>query len=153
MNLFLDTNALVKLYHIETGSDNLLKFIEKNSNWLIVTITDLSQIEFYSTFMRRVRMGDISKEKARKIFNYFNDDLIQFNLIEIDKTIKNFAIELLSFTAANQSLRTLDALQLASAIVANRIISVDYFISSDYKLNNIVKSYFKIFNPEKQSIN
>jgi len=148
MNLFLDTNALVKLYHTEAGSVNLQKFIENNSDWLILTITDLSKIEFHSTFMRRVRIGDITKEKAYKVFNFFNDDLIQFNLIDIDNSIKNFAIQLLDFTTINYSLRTLDALQLASAILSNNIITIDYFVSSDKKLNNVVKEYFKVFNPE-----
>ena len=148
MNLFLDTNALVKLYHIETGSQELLKFIEENSQWLILTITDLSKIEFHSTFLKRVRTGNITKERVTTIFNYFDNDLKQFNIVEIDYKIKNFAIDLLDFTAAFQSLRTLDALQLSSAIISNQMITVDYFVSSDHKLNKIAESYFNIFNPE-----
>ena len=30
MNLFLDSNALIKLYHDEVGSDSLQRFIGKN---------------------------------------------------------------------------------------------------------------------------
>jgi predicted nucleic acid-binding protein len=147
MNLFLDTNALVKLYHIETGSQQLLNFIEKNSQWLIITITDLSEIEFHSSFLKRVRMGEISKIEVINIFKYLYDDLRQFNIIEINNDIMKFAIELLDFKATNHSLRTLDAIQLSSAILSNSIVTIDYFISSDLKLNKIAQEYFKIFNP------
>jgi len=47
------------------------------------------------------------------------------------------------------SLRTLDSLQLASAIYSNNYSKIDYFVSSDKKLLNIVKEFFQIINPEE----
>lgn len=52
MNLFLDTSALIKLYHNEIGTSELLNFIKMNSKELIITITDISKIEFYNSRRR-----------------------------------------------------------------------------------------------------
>ena len=47
------------------------------------------------------------------------------------------------------SLRTLDSLQLASAIFSNNYSKIDYFVSSDKKLLNVAKEFFQIINPEE----
>lgn len=55
MNLFLDTNALVKLYHEEAGTEALSEFLHRHADNLIITISDISRIELHSAFLRRVR--------------------------------------------------------------------------------------------------
>ncbi len=55
MNLFFDTSALVKLYHKEDGSDYLADFLNQNKDDLVITISDISKIEFHSAFLKRVR--------------------------------------------------------------------------------------------------
>ena len=57
MNLSLDASAVVKLYHHEEGTDNLLNYLDRYSKDLILTISDLTQIEFRSALFKRVRMG------------------------------------------------------------------------------------------------
>jgi len=47
------------------------------------------------------------------------------------------------------SLKTLDSLQLASAIFSNNYSRIDYFVSSDKKFLNIAKEFFQILNPEE----
>jgi predicted nucleic acid-binding protein len=59
MNIFLDTNAVVKLYHQENGTDNLTDFLTLHQSDLIITISDLTKIELHSTFLKRVRMKQI----------------------------------------------------------------------------------------------
>jgi hypothetical protein len=47
------------------------------------------------------------------------------------------------------SLKTLDSLQLASAIFSNNYSNIDYFVSSDRKSLSIAKEFFQIINPEE----
>ncbi|MGH7495663.1 MAG: hypothetical protein ACREOO_25180 [bacterium] len=51
MNVFLDTNAIVKLYHQESGTDDLTNFLTLHQGNLIITISDLAKIGLYSTSM------------------------------------------------------------------------------------------------------
>lgn len=148
MTLFLDTNALIKLYHNEAGTDNLIKFIEKKANHLILIISDLSKIEFHSTFLRRARTSEIKHMILTKIFEAFENDCSQFHVVEIEKNIKNFAITLLDNIGRQKGLRTLDAIQLSAAMITNQIIPIDYFVCSDKKLVNIARDFFTIFNPQ-----
>lgn len=148
MNIFLDTNAIVKLYHQEKGSENLLRFIEDNNDHLVLTITDISKVEYHSVFYKKVREGHIEINKALEVFDLFVKDLNNFNIIEINSIIKDYAIDLLNKHGKKNSLRTLDSIQLAGAIFFNQFLKVDSFICSDKKLLNIAKEYFMVFNPE-----
>lgn len=61
MNLFLDTSAIIKLYHNEEGTVNLVKFLKQsNSQNLILTISELAEIEFRSAFLKRVRTKEFN---------------------------------------------------------------------------------------------
>ena len=65
MNLFLDTSALVKLYHEEAGTANLVEFLEKHSGDLILTISDLTIIEFHSAILKSVRRNVLNLQTAK----------------------------------------------------------------------------------------
>jgi len=72
-----------------------------------------------------------------------------FNVIEVNHEIKKFAITLLNSVAYKRSLRTLDAIQLSSAVVSHQTIPVDYFVTADKKFLKVAKDYFPAFNPEQ----
>lgn len=56
---FFDTSALVKRYHREKGTDVVdAAFDRADTRW----ISDLSVIEAYSAFARKVRTGEITEE-------------------------------------------------------------------------------------------
>lgn len=148
MNAFLDTNAVVKLYHQEAGTANLTNFLALHQSDLVITISDLTKIELHSTFLKRVRMKEIDLKTVYQVFAAFDNDTKMFNVIEVDHEIKKFSITLLNGVAYKRSLRTLDAIQLASAIVSHQIVPVDYFVTADKKLLRIAKDYFPAFNPE-----
>jgi predicted nucleic acid-binding protein len=148
MNLFTDTSALVKLYHEEPGTENLSEFIHAHADDLVITISDLTEIEFHSAFLKRVRTNEIERSSARSIFRCFEADKNMFNIIETDNIIKEFSIRLLDLVGGEKSLRTLDAIQLSAAIASHRIIPTDYFVSSDKKLLKVAESYFTVFDPE-----
>jgi uncharacterized protein with PIN domain len=44
MNGFVDTSALIKLYHQEIGTDNLITSLHRQDN-LVITMTDISRVE------------------------------------------------------------------------------------------------------------
>ena len=148
MHLFLDSNALVKLYHAEAGTENLICLLKENVNDLILTIADISRIEFRSAFLKRVRTKEIKLEIVREVFSFFEDDLVMFNIIEVDEDVKNLAINLLDNIAHEKGLRTLDSIQLSTAITTNQILPIDYFVTSDKNLSNVAEDYFPIFDPE-----
>lgn len=149
MNVFLDTNAVVKLYHEEDGTDNLTNFLVRHRSNLIMAVSDLTRIELHSTFLKRVRMKQINLNDAYQVLMAFDDDSHMFNIWEIDDDVKEAATALLKDIAHKKSLRTLDAIQLSTAIVSNQIIPVDYFVTSDKKFLKVTKDYFAAFNPEE----
>jgi len=55
MNLFLDTSALVKLFHEEEGSEIVKELILSGAN--SVWVLDLVRLEFLSAVLRRFRMA------------------------------------------------------------------------------------------------
>jgi len=147
MNLFLDTNAVAKLYHREAGTDNLMAFLKLHKQNLVITLSDLTRIELHSTFLKQVRMKQITLETAAGVLAAFDRDLGMFNVVVVEEEIKDFAIDLLKSVAAQKSLRTLDAIQLSTALVFERVLPIDYFITSDKKLLKVAKDYFSVFDP------
>ncbi len=145
MNLFLDTAALVKLYHDEDGTENLSNFINEYSSDLILTISDLIILEFHSAILRRVRMKQISVDLARQLFEELNKDIAWMNISEVDKSVKTEAANLLSTHAPTKNFRTLDSLQLATAIVAHERLPIDYFITADERLLETAQNYFPVY--------
>ena len=57
--LFFDTSALVKRYHQEKGTDVVDVAFEQEG---VRIISDVSVIEFFSAFAKKVRTGEITKE-------------------------------------------------------------------------------------------
>jgi predicted nucleic acid-binding protein len=150
MNMFLDTNVLVKLYHEEAGTDKLTAFLNLYASDLILTLSDLTKIEFHSALWKRVRMKEIKPKTVRKILVALTTDWRMFNVVEVDRTVKEQAAELLDHYALQTNLRTLDAIQLSTAISAHPIVPIDYFVTSDGKLLTIAENFFPVFNPEAE---
>jgi predicted nucleic acid-binding protein len=46
MNVYLDTSAVIKLYYREVGSEELLAFLRRHSDNLIITMADITRTEF-----------------------------------------------------------------------------------------------------------
>jgi predicted nucleic acid-binding protein len=147
MNIFLDTSVVVKLYHQEQGSETLLSFLNTRSSDLVLTLSDLTPIELWSAFYKRMRMNEIDHKKIKMILKNFENDARLLNIVEINKTIKTRARQLLSDHGTIKSIRTLDALQLATAIISNEHLPIDFFLAADKNLLDTAKIYFQIYNP------
>lgn len=104
MNVFLDTNALVKLYHQETGTDELTNFLARRRRNLVITISDLTKIELHSTFLKRVRMKQIELHTVLQVFAAFERDFLRLNVVEVNLAVKEFAVTLLKSVAHKKKL-------------------------------------------------
>jgi len=56
MECFLDTSALVKLFHREAGTNEVVDLVQNPHN--SIRLTELARIEFISAVHRRSRQGD-----------------------------------------------------------------------------------------------
>jgi len=149
MNLFLDTSAIIKIYHKEKGTVEFSKYLSEISEELLITISDITKIELHSALLKKYRIKEITHENLSEVFHLLDTDFQKFNVIAVDNIVKNIAIIMLDNLGEKYSLKTLDSLQLASAIFFNNYCKIDYFVSSDKKLLNISKEYFQIINPEE----
>ncbi|KPA12647.1 protein containing PilT protein [Candidatus Magnetomorum sp. HK-1] len=135
--IFFDTSAIIKLYHDEDGTDDVLSII--NSYDPSILISDLTKIEFVSAFAKKVRTNEITEDICMKTIRLFEIDTKKFEIIEIDKDIKLLAIELLEHIAIKRGLKTLDSLQLASALAFTNKHKLKLFVSSDKVLGQIAE--------------
>ena len=135
---YFDTSALIKLYHDETGTDDLSDMIASENPDIV--ISDLTTIEMVSALAKKVRMNDIDKHIFQKVVLAFESDIQFFDVVKIDEKIKIRAVELLKSIGLNRGLKTLDALQLACALYASENVAIDRFIVSDSTLGDIAEN-------------
>jgi predicted nucleic acid-binding protein len=113
MNIFLDTSSLVKLYHEEIGTD-AIDAIFRNQTITGIYLSDLTKVEFASTFWKKTRTGEISAELAEEIIQLFTSDSGRYSFLPIYSVIVEQA-QLLLDKYGSKGLRTLDSIQLATA--------------------------------------
>lgn len=132
---YLDSSALVKRYVAEVGSGWLQTIVAPGADHLLLT-SRITTVEVASALARRRRESSLSPAEyadAVRAFRY--DTLTQYKLIEVDVRVSDLAGDL----ADRYPLRAYDAVQLASASEANRILRVLslpplIFLSADNRL-------------------
>jgi predicted nucleic acid-binding protein len=130
---FLDTSSVLKLYHKEEGSEELENYLEDNIEEIV--LSELAILEFRSAIWRKVRMNEIEDEVAKEVMSYFEEDYKSFTWLKLHNNIVKSASELL-MKYGTKGLRTLDSIQLASALTLK--YSECVFLTSD----NLLKSLF-----------
>jgi predicted nucleic acid-binding protein len=115
LNLFFDTSALVKYFHLESGTDQVVELIDNAENQ--IWVSGLARIEFISAFYRKLRRGDIDSGQLQESLSSFDIEWDQFNQQPLSDTVITEADKLMRKKASKYGLRALDALQLASFIV------------------------------------
>ena len=147
MTYFLDTSALVKLYHRERGSAELERYLDEAGEELFLAIAGITPLEFRSAFYRRVRMGELTQKAMAQFLEHFQHDLQYIETITFSRPVFQKASSLMDQSAATEAFRTLDAIQLASAVIWNQTVPIDVFISSDATLLQVAGQNFPTFNP------
>jgi predicted nucleic acid-binding protein len=128
---FADTSALAKRYVPEVGSAWVQTWIDPVSGHLTV-ISALSTVEFISLLARRQREGDVSSADADRLrLDFLFHVREQYRVIGIGPEV---LVQAQQFVRKHP-LRTLDALQLASAqIAATAIGLLPVVVSADQRL-------------------
>ena len=132
MKLFLDTSAIFKLYHQEKGS-SAIESIFTNNTVSAIVLSEFTKIEFHSASWKKVRIAEITASDAKRIISVFNKDVLQYQFIHADTIITNTAKELVD-KYGMQGLRTLDSIQLATAISLKELCGL--FVTTDKLLNS-----------------
>lgn len=146
MNYFFDTSALVKFYNQEEGSESVKSIIDKES--FQISISELTSIEFYSVFHRLLRTKELTKFFVNKVLGLFESDCkTRYNIHLINSTLISKAKEIIKRHGDKKSIRTLDAMQIATALILNKKNTV---VSSDRVFLEIAKKEsLKVTNPTK----
>lgn len=112
---FCDTSAIIKLYHPEAGTDQMENIFNDEQSDII--ISELTTVEFYSALTKKVRTGEITENsKNEAIRNFQKDCHDRFIVMPLDTRIIRHARNLINRYGSQTSIRTLDALQLASCL-------------------------------------
>jgi len=135
MKIFLDTSSLFKLYHKESGTEDLIRFFENNKidN---VYLSEITKIEFDSTVWKKFRMKEIGLDKVKIMIEKFKNDCTKYSFISDNNALRAKAKNLISIYGYD-GLRTLDSLQLASALDTRKFC--DSYFTSDHLLNKLFK--------------
>lgn len=131
MIAFFDTSVIVKLYYHETDSEN---YLSKINNCTAIYLSEIAKIEFLSAVWKKVRMGDIDESTCKIIVECFENDFDKFEWIPVDASLMQRAAQLLN-KYGSVGLRTLDSLQLASALKLKGKINECY--TTDNLLNEL----------------
>ena len=119
MIYYLDTSALIKRYLTETGSRWIRDVVQPAAGHLWAT-SQLTTIEINSAFARRRREGTVTPAQYADCQSAFAEDCVTlYQLVEIGDTVLALARDLVQ----RHPLRTLDALQLASALLVSRLFA------------------------------
>jgi predicted nucleic acid-binding protein len=134
-NYFLDTSALAKLYHHESGSDYMDRILEDVGSRSL--ISRLSIVELESVLALKIRTGEIDQPAVQLARRRFRADLARMRLIVAPPVHEGHfqsARKLLVQYGVGEGLRTLDALQLAIALDLQRLGHIAVLVAADQRL-------------------
>ena len=142
---FVDTSALAKRYISEIGTQWVLSWMLPQHGHVIV-ISALSTVEMFSLFSRRQREGSLTTRQASTLglqFLYHVSN--EYLAVNIDADVLSLSQQLLT----QYPLRTLDAIQLASAQHTSQVLHEPMtFITGDQRLLQIARQVgFKTDDP------
>lgn len=147
---YLDTSALAKRYIIEQGTSWVRDLTSPLSNNTII-VSDLTPIEIFSVIERKESGSFITQLEADKHRDAF---LIHYGNEYVSVQLSNeVLIRARHLVTVHKKLRTLDAIQLASAVEATKIFGTSIiFVSADKNLSAAaIVEGFNIDNPESHA--
>ena len=152
-NYFLDTSALAKLYHTETGSEYMERLLREPGSQSF--ISRLSILEIESVFAIKLRTREVDQTDVEIARRVFRADLSQGRLLigpPIQTHHYQTARSLLVRYGAAEGLRTLDALQLSVALSLQQLGLISVMIAADQRLCQVASlAGCPTVNPERPS--
>jgi predicted nucleic acid-binding protein len=147
---FLDSSALAKAYHAETGTAKMLALLQEQGSEFF--ISSLTVIEIQSVFSQKVRDGRIDEADYRLLKQRFAADIQSKQLIvkNLLRPHQRVAERLLETHAKQRRLRTLDAIQLGAVLELSHKIGLDHFVCADKHLAEVARREgVSIINPDE----
>ena len=148
---FLDTSALAKRYHKESGSEYMDRILEQPGSRSL--ISHLSIVELESVLAIKTKTGEIDQQALQIARRRFLADIaLQRLLVAPPVHERHFhsARKLLIEYGVAEGLRTLDALQLAIALDLRRLGQVEVLVAADQRLCRVAAmAGCAAVNPEK----
>jgi predicted nucleic acid-binding protein len=138
---FLDTSALAKLHHEESGSEYVERISSQPGSKSIVSRLSLVQME--SVFAIKVRTGVLNEFGRSIVLRRLRADIARNRLIvgpAIEPRHYRSAAKLLRLHGVSRWLRTLDALQLAIAIDMLEASRISVILSADKRLCEVAEA-------------
>ena len=132
MTAFVDTSSLIKRYVAEKGSSRFIKILMGLTDVVIAPITI---IEIYSGLFRRLKDKSLASSAFQIIENELGRNFQDYSVVVWNEDLVMDSIAM----ARKHALRTLDAIQLASARMAGSL----QFITSDQELARVAKKEIK----------
>lgn len=146
---FFDTSAVVKRYHVETGTARVDALLAVPGDGHF--ISGLAGVELHSTLARLVRTGVLSAADFALARNRFLADVAAglWRVTPISAAWFRAAQDLVVRHGLTRSLRALDALQLAAALRLHAARSIDAFVCADAGLIAVATAEgLAVINPE-----
>ncbi len=142
---YVDTSALVKIYHREAGTDAMLTLYHGTDTLLI---SELAKIELLSTVYRKYREHSITHETLEAVIQKFEDDIDQrYELVKFSSLVIDEAWNLLRSVAETRGLKALDSLQMT--FFKTYCDQTTIFACADTSLKKLVKEEgFQTFVPK-----
>ncbi|MGH9447934.1 MAG: type II toxin-antitoxin system VapC family toxin, partial [Terriglobia bacterium] len=148
---FLDTSALAKLYHEESGSEHMDRILEERGSRSL--ISHLSIVEMESVLAIKARTGEINEPAMEIVRRRFRADLAQQRLLVAPPVLERHfysARNLLVQYGVSEGLRALDALQLAIALDLRQLGHIGVLVAADQRLCRVASMAGCVsINPEK----
>ena len=133
---FLDTSALVKIYHREVGTDYCLELYSSHAHLII---SELARVELYSAILRKQREKQLDAKVLKAVLlKFMNDCEERYEVLQAASLVYDEACGLLSRYTPLYGLRTLDSLQLATFLNYCEK-EQDGFVCADKKLSDVVE--------------
>ena len=110
MILYLETSALVKLYAVEEGREEVERAVEEAGR--IVT-SAVAYAEARAALARKLREDVFSEEEHREAVTALDEDWRTLEVLSVTENVARFAGDL----AERHALRGFDAVHLASALL------------------------------------
>ncbi|MFH0724750.1 MAG: type II toxin-antitoxin system VapC family toxin [Pseudomonadota bacterium] len=133
---FLDTSALVKIYHREDGSDYCMGLYADQSTLII---SEFARVELHSAIFRKQRQKELNVKASKAVLQRFDCDCEdRYEVFHVASLVYDEACRLLFRYAGVYGLRTLDSLQLATFLTYCEK-NEDCFVCADKGLAAVVE--------------
>lgn len=131
---FLDSSALVKRYHQESGADDVERLMDAPGNRFF--ISRLAIVEIHSCFARLVREGMLANVDFEKLIARLKADVSAEIVVVAAVSSRRLeeAARLLGTHGLTNNLRTLDAIHLATAQALHGRGRLAALVAADKKL-------------------